>query len=223
MAKRDFPKFDTAEVLVVAQAIFRLEGNKINRGDFDFVAKFQQVSSKERIVAHFNNTKLIEVTDDDRDVAGAIASHIQQRVIMDTLMQKEISNFITDINTIVSREHIHQFDLGRVVWAPKLYADMVQQSTNQEDIAQYAISSVYVGKVKEKLELTFFPISIKFNREYNCFRHLGHDGQGNLIGFLNKNKIETGRCIQGRVKSHSISQYNNNGKVTYLNYVRVLA
>lgn len=222
MAKRDFPKFETAEVLAVAQAIFRLEGNRINRGDFDIVAKKQQVSSKERIVAHFSNITAIEVTDADRDVAAAIAAHIQQHIIMDTLMQKEISNFIADINTIVGREHVHQFDLGRVVWAPKLYADMVQQSNNQEDIAQYAISSVYVGRVKEKLELDFTVISAKFNREYNCFRHLGHDGAGNLIGFLNKKSISTGR-IQGRVKSHSISRYNNNGKVTYLNYVRELA
>jgi hypothetical protein len=219
MAKKDFPKFDTTEVLTVAQAIFRLEGNRINRGDFDFVAKVQQVSSKERIVAHFNNTKLIEVTDADREVAKSIASYIQQRVIMDTLMQKEISGFIADINTIVGREHVHQFDLGRVVWAPKLYADMVQQSANQEDIAQYAISSVYVGRVKEKIELDFTVISVKYNREYECFRHLGHDGAGNLIGFLNKKSIGNGR-IQGRVKSQSISKYNNNGRVTYLNYVK---
>jgi len=221
MAKRDFPKFDTAEVLSVAQAIFRLEGNKINRGDFDFVAKVQQVSSKERIVAHFNNTKLIEVTDTDRKTAATIASHIQQRVIMDTLTGKEVSGFIADINTIVGREHVHQFDLGRVVWAPKLYADMVQQSNHQEDIAHYAISSGYVGRVKEKIELDFTVISTKFNREFNCFRHLGHDGSGNLIGFLNKKSIGNGR-IQGRVKSQSISQYNNNGKVTYLNYVKEL-
>jgi len=219
MAKKDFPKFDTTEVLTVAQAIFRLEGNRINRGDFDFVAKVQQVSSKERIVAHFNNTKLIEVTDADREVAKSIASYIQQRIIMDTLMQKEISDFITDINTIVGREYVHQFDLGRVVWAPKLYADMVQQSANQEDIAQYAISSAYVGRVKEKIELDFTVISVKYNREYECFRHLGHDGAGNLIGFLNKKSISNGR-IQGRVKSQSISKYNNNGRVTYLNYVK---
>ena len=221
MAKKDFPKFETAEVLAVSQAIFRLEGNRINRGDFDFVTKKQQVSSKERIVAHFNNTRLIEVTDVDRDVAGAIAGYIQQRIIMDTLMQKEISDFITDINTIVGRDHVHQFDLGRVVWAPKLYADMLQQSNNQEDIAQYAISSVYVGRVKEKIELDFTVISVKYNREYECFRHLGHDGAGNLIGFLNKKSIGNGR-IQGRVKSQAISRYNNNGKVTYLNYVKEL-
>jgi len=219
MAKKDFPKFDTTEVLTVAQAIFRLEGNRINRSDFDFVAKVQHVSSKERIVAHFNNTKLIEVTDADREVAKSIASYIQQRIIMDTLMQKEISDFITDINTIVGREYVHQFDLGRVVWAPKLYADMVQQSANQEDIAQYAISSAYVGRVKEKIELDFTVISVKYNREYECFRHLGHDGAGNLIGFLNKKSISNGR-IQGRVKSQSISKYNNNGRVTYLNYVK---
>jgi len=219
MAKRDFPKFETTEVLAVAQAIFRLEGNRINRGDFDFVAKVQQVSSKERIVAHFNNTKLIEVTDADRETAKAMPAYIQQRVIMDTLMQKEIGGFIADINTIVSRDHVHQFDLGRVVWAPKLYADMVRQSANQEDIAQYAITSTYVGHIKEKIELDFTVISAKFNREYNCFRHLGHDGKGNLIGFLNKKSIGSGR-IQGRVKSQSISRYNSNGRVTYLNYVK---
>jgi hypothetical protein len=221
MAKKDFPKFETAEVLAVSQAIFRLEGNRINRGDFDFVTKKQQVSSKERIVAHFNNTTSIEVTDADREVAGAIAGYIQQRIIMDTLMQKEISDFITDINTIVGREHVHQFDLGRVVWAPKLYADMLQQSNNQEDIAQYAITSGYVGRVKEKIELDFTVISVKYNREYECFRHLGHDSAGNLIGFLNKKSISNGR-IQGRVKSQAISKYNNNGKVTYLNYVKEL-
>ena len=223
MAKKDFPKFDTAEVLAVAQAIFRLEGNRINRGDFDFVTKKQGISSKSQLVAHFDNSVPVEVTAADREIAQGIPEHLQQKIIMDTLTGKDIGDFVADINTIISREHVHQFDLGRAVWAPKLYADMVKQSGDQEDIARYAMTSVYVGRPKEKLELDFYPIYTKFSREYNCFRHLGHDGAGNLIGFLNKNNIEHDCRIQGRVKSHSVSRYNNNGKVTYLNYVREIA
>ena len=223
MAKKDFPKFDTAEVLAVAQAIFRLEGNRINRGDFDFVTKKHGISSKSQLVAHFDNTVPIVVTAEDREIAQVMPAHIQQKIIMDTLTGKDIGDFVADINTIVSREHVHQFDLGRAVWAPKLYADMVKQSGDQEDIARYAITSGYIGKIKDKLELQFFPVSIKFSREYNCFRHLGHDGAGNLIGFLNKNKIELDCRILGRVKSHAVSKYNNNAKVTYLNYVREIS
>ena len=124
MSKKDFPKFETAEVLAVAQAIFRLEGNKVNRGHFDFETKIQHVSSKDQIIAHFKNIKQIEVTDADREIAKLVPEYIQQRVIMNTLVGKETSDFILDINTIISREHVHQFDLGRVVWAPKLYVEI---------------------------------------------------------------------------------------------------
>lgn len=223
MAKKDFPKFDTAEVLAVSQAIFRLEGNRINRGDFDPTTNKHGISNKSQLVAHFDNSVPVEVTVADREIAQIIPAYIQQKIIMDTLTGKDTGDFVADINTIVGREHVHQFDLGRAVWAPKLYADMIKASDEREGIAQYAMTSVYVGQVKEKLELDFYPIYTKFSREYNCFRHLGHDGAGNLIGFLNKNKIENNCRIQGRVKSHSVSRYNNNGKVTYINYVREIA
>lgn len=219
MSKKDFPKFETAEVLAVAQAIFRLEGNKVNRGDFDFVTKKSSVSSKEQIIAHFNNTVPVMVTDQDREISKEIINHIQQRVILDTLAGKNISDFIGDVNNIICQETVHQFDLGRVVWAPKIYSDMVQRSSDQEDIARYAITSTYIGLAKQKIEIDFFPIYSKFVRDYNCFRHLGHDGNGNLVGFLFKKPLGAGR-IQARVKSQSISKYNSNGKITYLNYVK---
>ena len=56
--------------------------------------------------------------------------------------------------------------------------------------------------------------------EYNCFRHFGHDGKGNLIGFLNKKELSG--IIVGKVKKQEVSNFNNNGKVTYLNYVKEL-
>ena len=203
-------RFNTKEVITVACAVFRESNNKVVREGI--------TSSKDRIMAHFNTTVPIAVTESDVEMANTMLLYLQQKTVLNALIGAKISPFVEDVVRITENPTISERDFGRIVWLPKLYADMIARDEVKQDLAHYTINSIYVGKIKDKIKINFIPLAVSYVRDYNCFRHLGHDGNGNLIGFLNKEKISG--SIRGRVKKHEVSTYHGGARITYLNYVQ---
>lgn len=203
-------RYDTKEVIAVSQAIFREAGNQIVREGL--------VSSRDRLDTHFNESAKIAVLDEDRELADTILTYVQQRTTMDALTGAKVAPFVREVVALVEKDTISERDFGRIVWLPKLYTDMLGKDDVKQELAHYTTTSKFVGKIKDKLTVNFTPMSYSYNRDYGCWRHLGHDGNGNLIGFLSKQKMSG--AITGRVKKQETSRYNGNAKVTYLNYVQ---
>lgn len=203
-------RYDTKEVIAVSQAIFREAGNQIVREGL--------VSSRDKLDNHFNGSATVVVTDEDRALADTILTYVQQRTTMNALTGARVAEFVTDVITLTEKDTVSERDFGRIVWLPKLYTDMLVKDDAKIELAHYTVTSRFVGKIKDKLEIDFTPLTVMYHREYNCFRHLGHDGHGNLIGFLNKKRIAG--PIKGRVKKQEVSRYHGNAKVTYLSYVQ---
>jgi hypothetical protein len=200
---------NTTEVVAVACAIFREAGNTVKRDGTE--------SSRIRLEQHFAD-QLVTVTEADRAMADTVISYVQQRATIDALTGARVGVFVQDVVALVDDKDISERNFGRIVWLPKLYNDMVAKDEVKQDLAHYTITSRYVGKIKDKLEVNFTPLTVNYSRDYNCYRHLGHDGRGNLIGFLSK--AQHSGLIKGNIKKHSTSSYHNNAKVTYLNYVQ---
>lgn len=202
-------KFNTQDVIAVTCAIFREAENKVSRDG--------KQSGKQRLELHYNREP-VTVTDADREKAETVLQYVQQRTTMDALTGAKVSAFVREVLDLAVNDTISERNFGRIVWLPKLYADMVARDEVKQELAHYTVTSKYVGKIKDKLEINFTPLTVKYSRDYNCYRHLGHDEHGNLIGFLNKQQL-SGR-IRGRVKKQSTSSYHGNARVTYLNYVQ---
>lgn len=200
---------NTREVVAVSCAIFRELGNKVDRESHN--------SSRVRLEKHFNNRSLTAVTEEDRAAAETVIAYVQQKTTINALTGAKVAGFVTDVVALVETETVSERKLGRIVWLPKIYADMIAQDDAKQELAHYTVTSRFVGKIKDRVEFNFTPLTVNYHREYNCFRHLGHDGNGNLIGFLNKNRIAG--PIKGRVKKQEVSRYHN-AKVTYLSYVQ---
>ncbi len=200
---------NTTEVVAVACAIFREAGNTVKREG--------EESSKARLEQHFKGQE-VSVTDADREMADTVVSYVQQRATIDALTGAKVSVFVQDVVELANTKDINERQFGRIVWLPKLYVDMTARDDVKQELAHYTITSKYVGKIKDKLTINFTPLTVNYSRDYNCYRHLGHDGHGNLIGFLSK--AQHSGPIKGHIKKHSTSTYHGNAKVTYLNYVQ---
>jgi hypothetical protein len=201
--------YSTRDVVAVACAIFREAGNTVKRDGTD--------SSRIRLEQHFADQP-VAVTDVDREMAETVVTYVQQKSTLNALTGAKVSAFVQDLIELAGAENINSRQFGRIVWLPKLYTDMVAKDEAKQDLAHYIITSRYVGKIKDKLEIDFTPLTVNYSRDYNCYRHLGHDGHGNLIGFLSK--AQHSGPIKGNIKKHSTSSYHSNAKVTYLNYVQ---
>jgi hypothetical protein len=210
-------KFDTVQSLAIAIAAFRLLDNKIVRWDG------KTPGNKELVVDYFTQNKPFEGSDDTSLIAAAeeIMTALSQKVTMLALTGARPNDFLLKVNEVLEKKNITSRDFGLLVWAPKLFTDIVKQDNDRITIQTAAIGSKYIGRPTEKLELTFTLLTCRYLQNYNMFVHTGHDEHGNLVNFFNKSKIESGR-IKARVKTHKQDAYVNNACVTVLNYVKVL-
>ena len=151
--------------------------------------------------------------------AQEMISFLKNKFLLDTIQGVTRSEFVSSVLELVSNDSVPLSRLGIAVWVPSVTETFQKQEQLQTDVAVLAITSNYIGSIGNKVEIDFTPVTVKFVREYNCFRHLGHDGHGNLVGFLNKEKL-SGR-ISGRIKNQEQSKYTK-GKTTYLNYVKAV-
>lgn len=208
---------DILEVLTVAQAAFRINGNKvIGTNQYPPTG----VPNKTLILSHFNNSHPIDIIDEDRVLGKEIRDHICQQMTISKLTNAAVAEFVATVSDTVAKDSVKLSEIGFVAWAPMIYVNMLENDRATINFAHYAGTSKHVGKIKSKIEINFTPITVRYNREYKCFRHTGHDDYGNLIGFLNKDKLQGN--ITGRVKSHARSAHLSNSSITYINYVKVV-
>lgn len=205
-------KFNQQDVFEVACAIYRINGGKVNK-DFDKTIK----SSKQLLVDHFTDIAKLEVTDADCTLAEECCSQLKNRALVNQLTNRTQSDFIDSVLELAQANVISLKKFGIAVWVPQVVAGIQAEDQQKVDVGHLAYTSQYQGQLGSKLAVNFEPIRVKFVREYSCFRHLGHDGNGNLIGFLHKKEL-SGK-ITGKVKAHQSSKFIS-GKVTYLNYVK---
>lgn len=206
-----YPKQDVFEV---ACALFRLNGNKVIKADEKNV-----VNSKTQLQDHFDSKTVVTITEMDRSFADLCVRQLQHRLLLNQLTARNQSDFIDNVTSLSNLDTINAKKFGTVVWIPKVVEGMIAEDQQKVEVAHMSFASKYQGKVGEKLTTNFIPLRVKYVHEYSCFRHFGHDGNGNLIGFLHKTQLEG--VITGKIKAHEVSKFNNHGRVTYLNYVKV--
>lgn len=208
---------DCVELLAVAQAAYRTNGNQLLR------ESTQEHIANGILVKEFvyHNRPTVTVTDEDRTQARAIRDYITQRTMLSKLTGRMLNEFINKISDIISKEKTNLSDAGLLAWAPKIYADLLKADEAQQEFSLLGLSSNYLGSVGTRVEIEFHTITRRWNNNYGCFRYSGHDGNGNLVGFLCKHEYPPVVRIKGRVKALDTGRLTQ-GKTTYLNYTRAL-
>jgi hypothetical protein len=209
---------DILEMLSVAQAAYRINGFAMLRE-----AKDNKNSNGVMVKAHYYepDKHRITVTDDDRTQAEAIRNYLTQRSMLAKLTGRPLSDFATSVADKVESDKASLRDVGILTWATKVCADLQKADDAQQDFARISITSNFVGKIKGKVEIDFTTITKRWSNNYGCFRYTGHDGNGNLIGFLSKNDYPAVVRLKARVKAHETGRLTG-GKTTYLNYTKAI-
>jgi hypothetical protein len=210
-------KFDTVQTLALAIAAYRQSNNNIVRKDGN------TPGNKELVVDFLINNKKFEGSDapDLLDEAENLKTALSQQIVMNTLANRPTNEFLLNVNNAIVGDTVSLRDIGLIVWAPKLLNDIKQAEHTRSDLLNLSFSSQHLGKIKDRVELTFTLVSQRYLKNYDLFIHTGHDEKGNLVNFFNKSKIESGR-ISARIKQLKKDNYINGADVTVLNYVKVV-
>ena len=216
---------DTRQALAVAVAAFRANGNRIVKDP----TQPQQHTNKMYLWSHFVPLKTnqpqmtTEITAELLTAANQVSTCIDHAITMAMLTKGRVPVFIQSVHEVIKRPQVHVRDLGVLLWAPKLVADLDHQQNLKALSAMYELSSRFVGQLNTRIETEFNLIEKRYVRSINVWSAYGFDSQGNLLKFLTKHEdlCVSGR-VRARIKSHMIDAYRNMAKVTGLNFVKAV-
>jgi hypothetical protein len=218
MAINRKPQFNKIDVLIAAIISFRKNGSVLR-----YNHENKTPGNKEEIIEIIE--KGINVSEYEsislRAEADLIVSTLPQRVMLNKLINATTSDFVVTVAELLEKETVSLRDFGIIAWAPKLFADLGKADVVKTTLYGLSGTSRYIGMIGSKMEINFTCITAKYLQNYNSFFHQGHDENGNLISFFNKNKINDGKIV-ARIKAHRTDERLQAARVTVLNYVKVI-
>lgn len=211
-------QFNKIDVLVAAIISFKKNGSTILRYD----SEKKIPGNKEDIISIMEQGINLPEAESSalRDEAELIISTLSQRVMLNKLTNAFVNEFLVSVTELLEKDKVAFRDFGIIAWAPKLYADSVTADTVKTTLYGLSGTSRYIGVVGTKMEIDFTCISAKFLKDYNSYAYKGHDENGNLVTFFNKNKIDNGKIV-ARIKAHRADERLLGARVTVLSYVKV--
>lgn len=167
------------------------------------------------------DTKLV-VTDQDRVLAEAAITAITQDRSMQILKGRKVSDFVLSLVALLEKETDTDASAGIVAFLPQMHEQLKQRQEREEKVQEFAYTSEYLGKVGDKVTVELTVLTTKYLQQYNCYSVTGHDAQGNMVNFLTgKQDCTVSGRYTGKIKRIEQSPYQNNAKVTQLNFVKL--
>ena len=165
----------------------------------------------------------VKITEDLLQTAESIKTWFGHRNIMAMLTNGSVNEFMQKVLDTITQDQVKVRDLGILVWAPKLYHDGQAQEISRETSARYEMTSKFIGKPKDNIEIDLEVIEKRFVRHLNVWSIYGHDGIGNLVTFLTKHeKLCESQTVRARVREHKRSPHHNQAFLTILNFVKAV-
>ena len=207
-------KVDTATALAVALAVFRQRNNRVDRYDVN-----RQPGNKEDIIDHFVNGSNLEL---DLEAAELVKKTIDHRITMNGISGNATPDFLMNVFQILQNNVMPIRLAGVLAWAPKLAHDITQTESDRAELYRVGINSRHINPIGGRITTTFNLLKVRYLSTYDSYCYTGHDGNGNLISFFNKNKIQDGVTISAKIKLHRKDPALNDSYITVLNYVKEL-
>ena len=218
MAKNQKTTVNTVTALIAAILAYRTNSSQVVR----FKNDLNQIDNKQLIADFFQNNQTIPEAEFEQLVCDAndIRTSLSQRVMLNTLTGSCSNEFLISVSKLLEAENIDSYKFGIIAWAPKLYDDTIKNDDAREKLLAFSSTSKFIGTVGKKISTNFELITCRYLKNYDSFAHHGHDGQGNLISFFNRKRIDSGQPITARVKAHRKDERISNSLVTVVNYVK---
>lgn len=164
-------------------------------------------------------------TADNLDFAKAqdVIDTVVSNHTLKLLKGAKIGQFVNDLVAALQIKDLvppHRYNL--MAFAPKVYADITRENANLEAV----MGSEFVGELGKTITVSLKIIKCRYVQSHNFFAATAIDEKGNMYNFSPKQQLaltdDFSYNVKAKVKKHDIDLYNNNAKVTYLNYVKVV-
>lgn len=220
MARYTPIKISTVDLAARAFAAFRKNQSNVHK-DTSFFDK-----AADAIVAVVPNKQLmregnLEVTEQDRADAQAAMDMLGQDRMMRILKGNKVPDFQNTLTNLVTQTECTMNDAGLMAYLPSMAQQLVQRQVREQEMAELAHVSQYLGRVGEKVTVALTVMNSRFLQQFACWSVNAKDDKGNLVAFLTaKEECTRSGRYSGKIKRTETSKYHNGAQVTTLNFVK---
>ena len=221
-SRKKVEMLNTEQVLGLSIRVFNECGGTVTKAPqwgVEVAEEDKGKSNKEKVLALLDAE--IQPTADEVQTAKEMAARLHGKLVMNELKGAKHNEFMSNIADFTKDEEIPKFGVGTVVWLPKVANDIQKQEDEQEKMQSIGVDSQFIGRVKDKVELTVVPIKTRF------VDHIGKHSitatvNGDLVSFWFKDSLPVNKpiTVRGRIKDHQVDKWLFNNKVTRLNFVK---
>lgn len=209
--------FSPLDVVATAQAIYREQGY-VKKDYIQTEVKPNSTVLRER----YTGKREIAVTQDDREHATAIINYLSG--LSFKAMERGLTQFETNVLKFVTSDEVTLKEVGIGASLPNVYAQKLEQDKWEQRELKLAITSEFVGELKQRSEFTVTVENIRFIGRTNSYLYCTSTAEGNIVKFFSDTR--TGEAsdelvVSGYVKSQEISKFHG-GKETMINRVKIL-
>ena len=216
-------RYQTREAVAAAIYAFDTNGSVIKENtylkDADSPTGLQEVFTNKSIISQcVTNPESLQ--DSYYTRADDVITYIQQAVVMQTLTNGSVNDFVSKMHNILIKPEVTARDFAYIAWAPKLVVDYENSQRVKSTMSLYESTSRFVGTLGNKVTVDFTLINSRHYRDHDSYAVIGHDNHGNIITYwANKPEkvIKSGK-LSGKVKAHR----SGRSKQTLLNYVKIV-
>lgn len=220
MARYTPVKISTVELAALAFAAYRKNQSNVYK-DTSFFDK-----EKDSLVTVVPNKQLIregqlEVTEEDRADAQTAMDTLSQDRMMRILKGLAVPDFQNTLTNLLTQTECTMNDAGLMAFLPSMAAQLIQRQAREQEVAELAQASQYLGRVGEKVVVELTVMNSRFLQQFNCWSVNAKDDKGNLVAYLTaKENCTRSARYSGKVKRTETSKYHNGAQVTTLNFVK---
>ena len=192
---------------------------------------FIKGSGAMRYAPENSNVPVLEVTDEDRAEANEIVAYYQKALMFKSLngdIEEDVvkgKTFNSTLMNILDKEKVSFSDCGILSCIPLSYRNEKEKDKRRSRMNQLAMSSDYIGKVGEEVELDIEIVSYTYVDKFGCHVYTCFTPDDNVVTFFTQKTPEVfgDHCrIKAKVKRVGVSNFSK-AKETTLNYVKVVS
>lgn len=220
MARFTPVKVSTLELAALSFAAFRKNQSNVYK-DSSFFDK-----ATDSLVTVVPNKQLmregnIEVTEQDRTDAQTAMDALSQDRVMRILKGLAVPDFQNTLTNLLTQAECTMSDAGLMAFLPSMAGQLVQRQAREQEVAELAQSSQYLGRVGDKITVALTVMNSRFLQQFNCWSVNAKDDNGNLVSYLTaKEDCTRSARYSGKIKRTETSKYHNGAQVTTLNFVK---
>ncbi len=212
--------FKIENVMAVSCAIHRLNDGFIRKDAVRLDKKYEgKTANSDMLYNHFLQGKTVTVTEEDKIFGNEVIEYLKG--LSFKAIERRLTEFETNVLSLVSSDSIDKFKLGIASSLPKVYFNKLEQDAWSDRETQLSRTSEPVGILHERNKFEAEVEFIRYIPKTMSYLVTCSVEDKHILKFFTEKKLNKGPIqLEGYVKSQAKGRYHS-GQETIINRINI--